>query len=81
MKTIVIKNLRKKTKNNNREVRLKIINGFFIVRFITFCLNKLREIINYHQNIISTNDFIKRLNRYNLLHLNHNLRYKIEKKL
>lgn len=48
IRTIILKNAKKKPKNKNKKIEPKIINSFLICRFITSYLYKFRKIINYH---------------------------------
>lgn len=75
IKIVIIKNIKVKSKSKNKKIVPKIINGFLICKFLTFCLYKSRKIFDYYQNIISANDFINRLNS---VYLNYSLRYSNE---
>lgn len=48
IRTIIIKNTKKKSKNKNKEVQPKIMNCFLICVLISFCPDKTREIDQYH---------------------------------
>ena len=48
MRTIVMKDVKEKSKNRNKKVKPKIMNCFLIRIFVPSCLDKTREIVHYH---------------------------------
>lgn len=59
MKTIITENLKEKLKSKSKKIEPKIINSFWIYKFLTSYLYKSRKIIDYYYNIMLANYFIR----------------------
>ena len=81
IKTFIIKNIKEKFKHKSKKIKSKIIYDLLVCRFITFYIYKFKKIVNYYQNIVPVNYFIKKLNKFNLVFFNYNLKSKTQYKL
>lgn len=78
VQAIIVKKTKKKSKNTDKKVKLKIINCFLVGNSISSCLYKSQKIVYYYQNITPVSNPIKQKNRFNPVYFYHCPRFETE---